>query len=109
MMVYEFGRRNGWNVGSDETCISQEIPRIYRKKGKREELFNIVQKYVESLEDFVERLLYNVKRSGQTTIRRDVLNIIMLWGILEDCLVMINLLGKGDISKEPFDHIVDLC
>ena len=109
MLVYEFGRRNGWNVGSDETCISQEIPRIYRKKGKREELFKIVQKYVESLEDFVERLLYNVKRSGQTTIRRDVLKIISLRGIRKDYLDMLNLLGKGDISKEPLYHIVDLC
>ena len=68
-----------------------------------------MQKYDESLDDFVERLLYNVKRSGQTTIGRDVLNIIMLRGIREDCLVMLSLLGKGDISKEPFDHIVDLC
>ena len=68
-----------------------------------------MQKYDESLEDFVERLLYNVKRSGQTTIQRDVLNIIMLWGIREDCLVMLSLLGKGDISKEPFYYIVDLC
>ena len=33
----------------------------------------------------------------------------MLRGIREDCLVMLSLLGKGDISKEPFDHIVDIC
>ena len=57
----------------------------------------------------MERILYNVKRLGQTTIRRDVLNIIMLRGIREYCLVMLNVLGKGDISKETFDHIVDLC
>ena len=80
-----------------------------RMKDKREDLFNMVEKYYESLEDFVERLLYNVHISGQTTIGRDVLKIILLQGIREDCPGMLNLLGKGDISKESFDHIVDLC
>ena len=49
-----------------------------RTKDKREELFKMVQKYDESLEDFVERILYNVQRSRQTTIGRDVLKIIFL-------------------------------
>ena len=40
----------------------------YRTKDKREELFNIVQKGDESLEDVVEIFMYNVKMSGQTTI-----------------------------------------
>ena len=38
-----------------------------------------------------------------------VLKIILLRGIREDFLYMLNLLGKGDISKEPFENIVDLC
>ena len=59
----------------------------------------MVQKYDEILEEFVEKLLYNVQRSGQTIIGRDVLKIILLRGIREDCLDMLNLLGKGDISK----------
>ena len=80
-----------------------------RTKDKREELFNMVQKDDESLEDFVERLLYNVQRSVQNTIGRDVLKIILLREIREDCLDMLNLSGKGDISKESFDHIVYLC
>ena len=69
----------------------------------------MVQKDDEILDDFVESILYNVQISGQTTIGRDVLKIILLWGIREDCLDTLNMLGKGDISKEYFDHIVDLC
>ena len=69
----------------------------------------MVQKDEESLEHFVEMLLYNVHKAGQTTIRRDVLKIILLQGIIDDCMYMLNLLGKEDISKESFDHIVDLC
>ena len=68
-----------------------------RTKDKREEFLKMMQKYDEILKDFVERLLYNVHK------------IILLWGIREDCLDILNLLGKGDISKESFDDIVDLC
>ena len=77
-------------------------------KDKREELFKMVQRDEESLEDFFERLLYNVQRAGQTNMGLYVLNIILLHGIREDCLGMLNLLGKGDISKEFFEKIVEL-
>ena len=52
-------------------------------KDKREDLFKMVQKDEESLEYFVERLLYNVQRAGQTTMGVDVLKIILLCGIRE--------------------------
>ena len=39
----------------------------------------------------------------------DVLKIILVRDIREDFLDMLNLLGKGDISKEPLDKIIDLC
>ena len=39
----------------------------------------------------------------------DVLKIILLRGIRDDCLDMLNLLGKGDISKESFENIIELC
>ena len=69
----------------------------------------MVQKEDESLEDFVERLLYNVQRAGKMNMGLDVLKIILLCGIRDDCLDMLNLLGKGDISKESFGNIVELC
>ena len=62
----------------------------------------MVQKEDESLEDFVERILYNVQRVRQTNTGLDVLKIILLHGIRDDRLDMLNLLGKGDISKEYF-------
>ena len=39
----------------------------------------------------------------------DVLKIILIHGIRDDFLDMLNLLGKGDISKESFEKIVELC
>ena len=38
----------------------------------------------------------------------DVLKIILLRGIRDEFLDMLNLLGKGDISKEPFENIIEL-
>ena len=46
----------------------------------------MVQKEDESLEDFVERFLYNVQRAGQTNMGLDMLKIILLRGIRDDFL-----------------------
>ena len=78
-------------------------------KDKREELFKMIQKDDESLEDFVKRILNNVQRDGQTNMGLYVLKIILLRGIRDDFLDILNLLGKGDISKESFEKIVELC
>ena len=80
-----------------------------RTKDKREELFRMMQNDDVSLEDFVERFVYNVQRSNHTDIGNDVLKIILLRGIREDYQDMINLLGKGYTSKDSYDNIVDLC
>ena len=61
------------------------------------------------MEDFVKRILYNVQRAGQTIMGLDVLKIILLHRIRDDCLDMLNLLGKGDISKDSFEKIIELC
>ena len=60
------------------------------------------------MEYIVERILYNVQRVGQTNMGLDVLKIILLHGIRDDFLDMLNLLGKGDISKDSFEKIVEL-
>lgn len=41
-------------------------------------------------------------------MRKDILKIILLKGVRDDCLDMLNMLGKGDISKESYDEIVNL-
>ena len=69
----------------------------------------MVQRDDESLKDFVERILYNMQRAIQTNMGLDVLKIILLHGIREDFLDMLNLLRKGDISKESFEKIIELC
>ena len=67
------------------------------------------QKEDESLEDFVERLEYNVQRSGHPDLDPDILKTILLRGIKDEHLDMLNLLGKGYISKESYQYILTLC
>ena len=66
------------------------------------------QKEEESLEYFVERLEYNVQRLGHPDLDPDILKTILLRGINDEHLDMLNLLGKGDISKESYQDILTL-
>jgi hypothetical protein len=69
----------------------------------------MMQKEDENLEDFVERLQYNLQRSSHPDVGKDILKTILLKGVRDDSLDMLNMLGKGDISKESYDEIVNLC
>ena len=69
----------------------------------------MVQKPDENLEDYVERLQYNIQRSDHPNISKEIRKTILLRGLRDDCLDMLNMLGKGDISKESYDEIVELC
>jgi hypothetical protein len=72
------------------------------------EIGNMSQKEDVTLEYFVERLQYNLQRSGHPNVSKDILKTIFLKVVREDCLDMLNMLGKGDISKETYEDIVDL-
>ena len=50
-----------------------------------------------------------MQRDGQTNMGLDVLKIILLRGIREELLGMLNLMGKEDILKESFENIIELC
>ena len=73
-----------------------------RARDQKEELFKMSQREDESLKDFVERLEYNVQRSVLPDLDIDILKIIMLRGIRDEHLDILNILGKGDISKESY-------
>jgi hypothetical protein len=66
------------------------------------------QKEDETLEDFVERLQYNIQRFGHPDVSKDIMKTIFLKGVRDDCLDMLNMLGKEDISKESYEDIVNI-
>ena len=69
----------------------------------------MTHKEEEKLKDYVEQFHYNIQRSNHSNLDREISKIILIQGMRDDCLDMLNLLGKGDISKEPFEKIVELC
>jgi hypothetical protein len=80
----------------------------FRMRERREELFNMSQKEDDTLEYFVERLQYILQRSGHPDVSKDILKTILLKGVRDDFLDMMNILGKGDISKESYEEIVNI-
>ena len=59
-MVHELMWGNCHYLRPNETGVLEKYQEYCHTKDKREELFKMVQKDDESLEDFVERILYNV-------------------------------------------------
>eukprot|EP00253_Pinus_taeda_P022524 PITA_22524 len=80
-----------------------------RTRERKEELFKMVQKEDGNLEDFMERLQYNLQRSDHPNMSKDILKSTLLKGVRDDCLDMLNMLGKRDICKESYDEIVNIC
>ena len=52
------------------------------------------QREDESLEEFVERLEYNIQRSGHLDLDPDILKTILLRGMRDEHLDILNILGK---------------
>lgn len=61
------------------------------------------------MEDCVERFKYTLQRSGHSDLDKDIQKIIFLRALREKYLELLNIVGKGDISKEDFDTICELC
>jgi len=62
----------------------------------------------ERLEDYIECLQYNLQRSKPGDLDKYIYNKIMIWGMKDDCFCMLNLMGKWDISNEPYNDIITL-
>lgn len=69
----------------------------------------MTQKEEEILEDYVEWFHYNLQRSKHNNLDPEILKTIFIRGMRDNCLDTLNLLGKGDISQDPFLKIIKLC
>jgi len=79
-----------------------------RTRNLREETFRMTQKEEEILEDYVEWFHYNLQRSKHNNLDPEILNTIFIRGMGDHCFDTLNLLGKGDISQDPFIEIIKL-
>ena len=73
----------------------------------KEDIFKFVQKEDENMEDCVERFKYILQSLGHSDLDKYILKIILLRELREDSLQILNIVGKGDVSKEEFDTICE--
>jgi len=67
------------------------------------------QRDEQCLEDDIECLNYNFYRSNHSNLDKDILKTILIRGMKEGYFDLINLMGKGDISKGTYDTVASLC
>ena len=57
----------------------------------------------------MESFKYLLQRSGHLNLDKEIFKVILLRSFREDSMELLNIVGKGDISKETFEGICDLC
>ena len=62
----------------------------------------------ESLEDYVERFVYNLQKN-RNDLNLATIRTIFLKGILEENMDILNLMASGDVSQKSFEDIVEMC
>ena len=79
-----------------------------KSKDSRNGIFKMQQQEDRSLEDYVERFLYNFQKSKQR-LNNNTIRPILLRGIHDEYIDILNIMGSGDISQLPFEDICALC
>ena len=74
----------------------------------KDEVFKMMQKEDENLEDFIEIFSYNVKRDKMHNLDEETLKYLLLKYIRDEWINLLNLMGKGYISQLSFGDICEL-
>ena len=75
----------------------------------KDEVFKMMQKEDENLEDLLERFQYNLKRAKLSNLDDETLKALILKAIRDEWIDILNMMGKGDISQLPLRDITELC
>ena len=75
----------------------------------KDEVFKMIQREDESLEDLLEIFQYNLKRAKMSTLDDETLKALLLKAIRDERIDILNMMGKGDISQLPLSDIAELC
>jgi hypothetical protein len=75
----------------------------------RNDIFKMKQSEEESLEDYLERFLYNYKKTKQFSLDTATVRTVFLKGVRDDCIEVLNLMSYGDVYQNPFVDIAEYC
>ena len=74
-----------------------------------EDIFEMTQGEEENLEDYTELFQYNLQISKQRKPGKETLKTLLLKGIQDEYLEILNLMGTCDVFQLPYDDIYELC
>jgi len=105
-----------WFMSLGGNCIQtwEDMKNIFLKKyqdycGSNENIFCMIQGEDEILEDYVERFHYNLQKLKHKCLEKEILKILLLKGIKDEFLELLNLIGKGDVFQLSYDDVCELC
>lgn len=81
----------------------------YFKRRDVNDIFRMQQIEEESLEEYLQRFLYNYHKSRVGNPDERIFRTISLKGLREECIETLNLLSFSDIYKNHFTEIIELC
>jgi hypothetical protein len=71
----------------------------------RNDIFKMQQCEEESLEDYLERFLYNYQKTKQFALDTDTVRTILLKGVRDNYIEVINLMSSRYVYQNPFADI----
>jgi len=93
-----------WFMSLAGNCIQtlEDMKNIFLKKYQEyhksnEYIFDMIQVEYASLEDYVEQFHYNLQKSKHKYLEKEILKTLILKGIKDELLELLNLIGKGDV------------
>jgi hypothetical protein len=90
--------------GMKETFL-QKYQDYYRPRDARNDIFKMQQSEEESLEDYLERFLYNYQKTKQFSLDTATVRTVFLKGVRDDCIEVLNLMSLwGRIPKTICRH-----
>jgi hypothetical protein len=87
----------------------QKYQDYYRPRDVRNDIFKMQQFEEESLEDYLERFLYNYKKTKQFSLDTTTVRTVFLKGVRDYSIDVINLMSSGYVYQNPFADIAEYC
>ena len=105
-----------WFMNLGENCIQtwEDMKYVFLKRYQdyckvNEDIFEMKQGEEESMEEYMEFFQYNLQRSKQRKLGKETLKTILLKGIQDEYLEILNVMGTGNVFQLAYDDICELC
>lgn len=94
-----------------KTVFLKKYQDYCRSRELKDELFQMVARPSETLEEYMERFQYNLQRSpyANLPLPDNVLKTTLIKGLKDQWIETLNIMDKGDIYQEEYANIINLC